>query len=222
MKTKGKRHSLIYNILFVGIVTILTTYSLNFDWINNKLLNRSPNRKSSSEEKVGVEKYERQEDTDTWTLYQNKLIGYEIRFPSNWKISEESFEPDGNGATEQSNLIDIYPGDIEKDFLMKITIEGFVTGLDPDGNVSSDNVWESYLNNFKSWNLEDKKISDIEINGTKFTLVTGNSTDSGTFRSKAYLTKINKGKGTLAIIIRDKASLKSEIFDQIVETFKLQ
>jgi hypothetical protein len=222
MKTKIKKHPLIYDILLIGVVVTLAIYSLNFDWINSKLQNKSPNQKSSDEQKIGIENYERQKDTDTWTLYQNKLIGYEIKFPSNWNISEESFAPNGNKATEQSNLIDIYPGGMEKDFLMKITIEGLVDVLALDEKISPDVVWKDILSNFKSWDLEEKTITETNLNGTNYTLITGFSTESGVFRSKTYVTRINNGKGTLAIIIRDKSDQASELFDQIVETLTLQ
>ncbi len=222
MKTKIKKHSPVSCILFFGLVVSLAVYSLNFEQINSKLQNISFGQPYTGEQKFQEDNYKRHDDTKSWTTYQNNLLGYEIRYPSNWNISEESFDSKNNKATDQSNLIDIYPGGIEKDFLMKITIEGFIDVLSLDENISPDDVWKKVLNNFKSWSLEEKTITETNLNGTNYTLITGISTDSGVFRSKAYVTRINDGKGTLAIIIRDKNPLKTDLFDQIVETFKLQ
>lgn len=191
-------------------------------------LKESKRQKSlTSTDTTGYETFseiKKHKDTGNWLTYKNTYAGYEIRYPSDWALSIESFGFDPTMPKEDSLEIDIAPPNRVKDFLFKITVEAYPDSLTDDINVGTDESWNKFKNNYLSWRLKDKKISDVVINGTRYTLTEGTSTDSGIpedFYSRSYITRINDGKGTLAVVVRDRSVPRSEIFEQIVSTLKL-
>jgi len=167
--------------------------------------------------------YPKQTDQSNWSTYTNTLAGYTLRIPKDWQISEESFEDPSPKATATTGMIDIYPGGIQKDFLFKLTIEAIPDSLSNGPDPDPEKNWNTIQSNYKSWNLKDKTIKDVTINGSQYTMIEGTSMDGGVpngFLSRVYLRKINKNKGTFAVIIRDSGAKKSELFSQIAESIR--
>lgn len=220
MAIPKKLHVVFYKLLLVVLLFVAAYYVYQYQTLKRNIASQPV---LSVADAFGITpEFPRVNNTNDWNTYKNTLAGYEIKYPKDWSITEESFEVGGKQVTESSAFIDLFPSNIMKDFLFKITIEAIPT-LISDSALTPEETWNRYSGNFQLWSLKDKKISEVDINGTKYTLTEGVSTESGIpedFLSKTYVTKINDGKGVMVIISRDRSVPRSGLFDQIIETIR--
>ena len=211
-----KNKSLIYLLLLFALLGIFYYLQKELYFQKNRIVNIPVETEVEKKDRSALI---RRDSTSDWQTYKNTAVKYSIKFPLDWKISESSFEPIGSSVKEDSLKVDIYPGDADKDFLEKLTIECFPDLISGAGDIETGNtIFETMTNNYKSWELEDKVIKDRKIGGVDALYIEGNLRKAGVMHnSKVYLVKVLNGNGACAFIVRD-FFMGLPIYDQILST----
>lgn len=131
-----------------------------------------------------------------WKTYTNKEYGFEIKYPSNWTIDEQSYK-DNNLGTIVSGSIDFIDENSIKNANIMIISEQDINKLIP--------IWFSGVEIVKQ---EDKKINDINYRKVYFEKKAEERTE--------FLTEKN-GK---IYEIKNILTETENIFNQILSTFK--
>ncbi len=108
-------------------------------------------------------------DTSDWKTYRNDKYGFEIKYPVNWKLSEEELDWLGQmkNPVVPFELITFTPSEFENDFLVSIVCKTGISFEELANHFSDPNHRVTILDDIQFKGKNGKIISDFNISAQK-------------------------------------------------------
>lgn len=160
--------------------------------------------------------------TANWKTYTNSILGYQVRYPSDWVIRDAAPDSGGGQPNKSSVFVDIIKNSEENNYPFGfLSIEGSLDVLANNVEKDINKAFENWIDPYANMQSRGYKKSVEIINSINLVIMEGIfSHESRPYYAKTYYLKTHDNKSAIVIYTRDYPEKKGSSFDQILSTFK--